>query len=59
MITKPKGFVLIIDIEEFSGGENTRKGSDKDVQQMKVVFSSFGFQVKVLKNLFAKVTHLP
>ncbi|VEL24865.1 unnamed protein product, partial [Protopolystoma xenopodis] len=51
--SSPRGFVLIINIEKFSRscGLRNRDGSQKDVDALCEVFTSFGYSIIVEKNL--------
>ena len=61
MNTKPVGYLLIINNEEFKNREGNiskRGGTDVDAKRLRGVFSRRGFEIIEKKNLSAKVSQL-
>ena len=52
MVSNPRGQCLIINNEKFKHSDlPDRKGSQVDVDKLKMVFSTLGFEVKIQENL--------
>uniref|UniRef100_A0AAY5EEB3 Caspase-8 n=2 Tax=Electrophorus electricus TaxID=8005 RepID=A0AAY5EEB3_ELEEL len=54
MKSKPRGFCVIINNEQFTNTEKTRSGSKKDADALKEVFEFLGFTVKMHTDLSAE-----
>jgi caspase 9 len=58
MDSDPRGFLLIINNQDFQRGLSTRDGTDIDCEKLKTLFMSLGFGVDVRHNLTALVRYV-
>ena len=57
MDSSPRGFLLIINNQNFNGIMSDRLGTDVDCDQLAALFMKLGFGVDVRHNLTALVRH--